>query len=255
MIKQFISFKSPSGNPVSRTLHFHLDEFEVSHDMELEVLKERLERFQDEVIGDDKTLVRELTAPEKREMLDIVKVLIKHSYGVRSQGPDGEQFDKDDPHGSGDIWRRFVSTGAFNAFVLYLFENTDRANYFMTKIWPEVVQKDYEKSQRADLSPVPDLENPLTNVANEAPVYPGDDGIPSIDSPEQNHGDPLYMDNPVKKTWSDYTPDQLLEMNRNEFETLYAEARQGKNIPTMLLNIRQRRKMAEGAEEPGGTTE
>jgi hypothetical protein len=250
MIKQFLSFKSPSGQPVSRTLYFDLNEFEVSHDMELEVLKERLQRFQDEVIGDDKTLLRELTPPEKREMLDIVQTLIKHSYGVREQGPDGEEFNKDDPHGSGDIWRRFVSTGAFNAFVLYLFEDTDRANHFMTKIWPEVVQKDYEKSQRADLrsvEEVPDYDSRLKGT-EYAPIAPGDDGIPSIESLPQK-------EEPLKKAWSDYTPDQLLEMNRNEFETLYAEARQGKNIPTMLLNIRQRRKMAEGAEEPGGTAE
>ena len=250
MIKQFISFKSPSGAPVSRTLYFDLNEFEVSHDMELEVLKDRLQRFKDEVIGDDDTLIRDLTEPEKREMLDIVKVLIKHSYGVREQGPDGEEFNKDDPHGSGDIWRRFMATGAFNAFVLYLFEDPARANNFMTKIWPEVVQKEYEKSQRADLSSVQDMNDSQTNVGSEAPVYPGDDGIPSITTlptpPEEE---------PVKKVWTDYTSDQLLEMPSSEFETLYADARQGSNIPKMLLTIRQRRKMAEGAEEPGGTTE
>lgn len=251
MIKQFISFKSPSGQPVSRTLYFNLDEFEISHDMELEVLKERLQRFQDEVIGDDKTFVRELTPPEKREMLDIVQTLIKHSYGVRVMGPDGEEHNKDNPHGSGDIWRRFVATGAFNAFVLYLFEDTDRANYFMTKIWPEVVQKSYEDSLRPDLSSVPDMDDPLTNVGEEAPVYPGDDGIPSISGPALD----LEKEASPEKVWSDYTPDQLLEMDRNEFETLYAGARQGKNVPAMLLNIRQRRKMAEGAEEPGGATE
>lgn len=249
MIKQFLSFKSPSGQPVSRTLHFNLDEFEISHDMELEVLKARLQKFQDEVIGDESTPMRELTEPEKREMLDIVKVLMKHSYGVREQGPDGEEFNKDDPHGSGDIWRRFVSTGAFNAFVLYLFEDTDRANYFMTKIWPEVVQKEFEKSQLTDISSVPDRDDPLTNVGKEAPVYPGDDGIESIES--VSHAE----EQPLKKVWSDYTPNQLFEMNQNEFETLYADARQGKNVPAMLLNIRQRRKMAEGAEEPGGATE
>lgn len=249
MIKQFISFKSPSGQPVSRTLYFDLNEFEISHDMELEVLKERLQRFQDEVIGDDKTLMRELTQPEKREMLDIVQVLIKHSYGVRVMGPDGEEHNKDNPHGSGDIWRRFVATGAFNAFVLYLFEDTDRANYFMSKIWPEVVQKEFEKSQLGDLSSVPDLGETPTNVGQEAPVYPDDDGIPSIEAPKH------IQEEPSKKAWSDYTPDQLLEMNQSEFETLYAEGRQGNNVPQMLLNIRQRRKLAEGAEEPGGAAE
>lgn len=254
MIKQFISFKSPSGKPVSRTLYFDLNEFEVTHDMELEVIQERLQRFQDEVIGDDKELIRDLTTPEKREMLDIVKVLIRHSYGER-RNDDEFWKEEQDP----DIWKSFVASGAFNAFVLYLFEDTSRANNFMSKIWPEVVQKEYEKTQRADLSPVPDLEDPLTNVGTEAPVYPGDDGIQSIEMNSQygvlERMDAISAHPEIKKAWSDYTPDQLLEMDRNEFETIYADARQGKNVPAMLLNIRQRRKLAEGAEEPGGTTE
>jgi len=243
MIKQFISFKSPSGKPVNRTLYFDLNEFEVTHDMELEVLQERLQRFQDEVIGDDKTLMRELTTPEKREMLDIVKILIRHSYGER-RNDDEFWKEEQDP----DIWKSFVASGAFNAFVLYLFEDTERANNFMSKIWPDVVQKEYEKSQRADLSAVPDMEDSLTNVGQEAPIYPGDDGIQSIDSP------PAPVEQ-IKKAWSDYTPEQLMEMSQSEFETLYADGRQGNNVPAMLLNIRQRRKMAEGAEEPGGATE
>ena len=253
MIKQFLEFEGPTEQKVKRTLYFDLNEFEVSHDMELEVLKDRLQRFQDEVIGDEKTLERELTEPEKREMLDIVKTLIKHSYGVLESGPDGVEFNKDEPHGSGDIWRRFVATGAFNAFVLYLFEDTNRANNFMSKIWPKAVQKAYEESTREqpDIHVVPDLVEAPKNVGQEAPVYPGDDGIPSITSLDE----PDISPEPAKKTWVDYSSDQLLEMERNEFEQLFAEARQGKNVPQGLLVIRQKRKMAEGAEDPGGKTE
>lgn len=254
MIKQYIRFESPSGQKVERTLYFDLNEFEVQHDMELEVLKERLQKFQDEVIND--TIERELTQPEKREMLSIIKELVKHSYGVRELGPDGEEFNKDEPHGSGDIWRRFVATGAFNAFILYLFEDTDRANKFMRSIWPKTIREAYEKGLEQagagpDLSVVPDLEPTSTNVGQEAPVYPGDDGVMSIASLDE----PDQLASSHKKNWSDYMDEELLQMDRNEFNTLFAEARQGKNVPQRLLVISQKRKMAEGAEEPGGTTE
>jgi len=254
MLKQHIQWEGFDGKPMNRTLFFNLTRFEVAHDMELEALEARFKAFQENVIGENPDPERKMTPPEIREMLDIVKILVKHAYGIQEHGPDGLEFRK-----SNEIWDRFVATGAFDAFIWYLFEDPNRANKFMEGIWPKEMQEAAAKirAERPDIHPVPDVETegfPPGKILSEPPVYPGDDGIPSIEGPVATVT--TLPEKPEKKQWDDYSEDELLQMDRNQFETLFAEGRQGNNVPKMLLNIRQKRKLAEGAEDsPGGTTE
>lgn len=226
MLKQHISFKSPSGQPMQKTLYFNLTRFEVAHDMELEKLEERLKKFQEEVILDEED--RLMTSPEIREMLGIVKLLIKHAYGIREMGPDGEEFNKEDP----DIWRRFVSTGAFDGFIWYLFEDKtgQRANKFMSEVWPQEIRDAVQQANRPDIRAVKDVPLP-GNIGEEAPIAPDDDGIPSLDD------DAVVYDITEKdeKGLGEYTDAEFLAMTDEEFAAAVDRFRQGNNIPGRLL--------------------
>ena len=241
MLKQYLQWKSPTGKPMQKTFYFHLTAFEVGHDMELEVLEARLKKFQEEVIGSDPDNIRAMTPPETREMLDIVRILVKHAYGVLEMGPDGEEFNKEDP----DIWRRFVATGAFDAFIRYLFQDAARADMFMNNVWPtelqEAAQKEKALNERPDIRIVEDV--PLPGMPEDVL----DDDIPSIGEPLQ----PAWVKDIDRreKEWYDYSEEELIEMDNTKFQTLYAESSRGKNVPPIMLVVRQKRKQQEGATE------
>ena len=132
-IKQMFEYQDIDGVNTTRTVMFNLTQFEVEGEMELEVIQDRFQKFQDEVIGDDPNApLRQMTGPEKREILGMVKTLIKHSYGIR----DGKRFKK-----SQEIWDEFEQTGAFSAFLYWLFSEPNRVNVFMDGIWPQGVDR------------------------------------------------------------------------------------------------------------------
>lgn len=239
MLKQNISWTGHDDRPANKTLYFNLTRFEVAHDMELEVLEERLTRFRDEVIGPDDKPTRPLTQPEVREMLDIVKILIKHSYGVRSL--DGKRFQK-----SEDIWEEFVEIGAFDAFIFSLFEgNAEGANNFMANIWPKEMREAAEvvRRDRPNIHPVEDVQEP-GNVGAESPVAP-DDSVPSITSAPELHS----VIN--TKEWWEYEDQELLDLSDKDFEILVAESSRGKNVPPKLLVMRQQRRQLDTPPDQG----
>lgn len=163
MIKQMIQWEGFDGRQVSKTLYFNLTKYEVAGEMELEVLQRRFQDFLDNVINDtevDPDKVRDMTPPEIRELLDMVKVMVKYAYGERSA--DGTEFRK-----SPEIWDSFVATGAFDAFIWHLFQDEGGANSFMTGIWPKEMQEEF-KGKNA-LQAVPDA--PDAPDAEEKPWY------------------------------------------------------------------------------------
>lgn len=210
MLKQMIQWEGFDGQPAVRTLYFNLTRYEIAHDMELEKLEARFRNFQEEVVGNDENDVRQMTPPEIREMLDIFKTLIKHAYGIRSEN--GKRFSKNE-----EIWNEFVETGAFDAFIFYMFEDANRANAFMQGIWPKEIQEAAAKvrSERPDLHPVPDLDTQDGT----------DDGVPSIDAA------------PGEKPWSDYSKQELLDLSTEDYEALVARSKNGNNVPFPLLQI------------------
>lgn len=211
MLKEMITWEGFDGKPATKTLYFNLTRYEIAHDMELEVLQERFRSFQEDVLGESE---RDMTPPEIREMLDIFKTLVKHAYGERSA--DGKEFSK-----SEEIWRRFNDTGAFDAFIWYMFENPTRANTFMEGIWPKEIQEAAAKvrEERPNVRPVEDVE-----IAQDAT----DDDIPSISSIQESSED---------KSWSEYSEDELLAMDDVSFQQLLMRSRDGRNIPKILQTI------------------
>lgn len=198
MLKQMISWEGHDGLNTTRTVYFNLTRFEIAHDMELEVLEKRFQKFQEEVIADNP---RQMTPPEVREMLDIFKVIIKHAYGVRSD--DGKRFSKNE-----EIWDEFVETGAFDAFIFYMFEDAARANAFMNGIWPKEVQEAAAKirEERPDISLVP-------------PIAPDED----------TSG---YQ---FKDKLEDYSQAELEGIPEGEFEAVFRHFSNGRNVPLPLL--------------------
>lgn len=236
MLKEMISWKGFDGKPATRTLYFNLTRYEIAHDMELEVLEQRFKRFQEDVIGDNPEPERDMTPPEIREMLDIFKVIIKHSYGVRSQ--DGKKFSKNE-----EIWNDFVDTGAFDAFIWYMFEDANRANAFMNGIWPEEVREAAAKvrAERPSVRLVEDanLQNisldPEPNAFGEGVTVVTDDNIPSISQSLSEQA--VSPDWQVMDKLEDYTDQQLLSIPDGEFEAIVKKFTEGRNVPFRLLIV------------------
>jgi hypothetical protein len=235
MIKQMLEYTDIDGQRTTRTVMFNLTQFEVEGEMELEVIQDRFQKFQDEVIGDNpEAPLREMTGPEKREILGMIKTLIRHSYGVR----EGKRFMKSD-----EIWAEFEQTGAFSAFLYWLFERPDRANAFMAGIWPQGVDRP-EDEPRPDLKVVSDdLDDGKSGVKvlEETP-----DTTPSIEAPQSDSEEGWI----IKDSLWDYNEDELLGMSDDEFEAVKNKFTQGRNVPLPLLQISGRRK-----SQAGGPTE
>lgn len=221
MLKQMVQWKGPDGKNRNKTFYFSLTEFEVAGEMKLEELHDRFLRFQEEVINDEQ---RNLTHPEIRELLDMVKTIIRYAYGELRDTSDGAEMWKEqqDP----DIWNHFVASGGFNAFIWYLFEGGGaRANKFMENIWPD----SYKDG----------IQNALGGIQNtDLPEEPVDDGVTSLDdveTPEGTNGLEL------RDKLSDYSKEELLKASDEEFQVIVDRFTQGKNTPYQLLSIGMQR--------------
>jgi hypothetical protein len=247
MIKESIQWKGHNGQTMNKTLYFNLDRFEIAHDMELEVLEARFKKFQEDVVGPDPDLKRDMTPPEVRELLDIVKVMVKHAYGVRSA--DGIRFSKNE-----DIWNEFVEIGAFSAFIWYLFENPTRANAFLTNIWPEEVKEAVKVEEQRQMEDVNLPQAKESEMTKKWRANAPDDGVPSITSVAAADDGPSYSGSEVngwvvKDHLGEYTDSELLGMPPGEFEAVMQKFKTGNNVPTKLLVLGfERTKGGETAE-------
>lgn len=93
---------------------------------------------------------RELTTPEKQEMLDLIKDLMELSYGIRSL--DGRKHDKTE-----EIWAEFRSTALYDHFLYSLFVEEGKADSFMMAVMPpELIKAAREEAgDPAQLSLIP----------------------------------------------------------------------------------------------------
>lgn len=212
MLKDMVSYTDIEGNPATKALFFNLTQFEVEGEMELEILQARFQSFLDEVVGEDGEPIRDMTGPEKREMLGMVKTIIRHAYGLK----DGLNFRK-----SQEIWDDFESSGAFSAYLYQLFLQDGAVNRFMRGIWPQGV--DRPTPEGSALSVVPDISEGEKEPNEEA----GWDGLDKLS---------LYSDEYLENC-----PD-------DEFEKIFRHFSEGRNVPLPLLIAGGRRKQKEQPE-------
>lgn len=124
MLKQSVAYTDFDDNESVETLYFNLTKTELADNLDL---KEEFEKLQSEFIGDNK---RELESQEIRKILELVKTLMRLSYGVRSA--DGKRFVK-----TQEQWTEFTQTAVYDQFLFSLFEQPTNAMNFITGILPK----------------------------------------------------------------------------------------------------------------------
>lgn len=135
MLKQNITYTDFDDNEVEETLYFNLTKTELMDQFDL---MEELEALQKIFDGPQ----RKLTMDEVRRMLELIKTLMRMSYGVRSE--DGKRFVKTD-----EIWTEFTQTPAYDEFLYSLFDNPNKGYDFLVGIMPKDIReqaaKEFEK--------------------------------------------------------------------------------------------------------------
>lgn len=120
MLKKTVTFEDFNGDQQTDTLYFNLTKTEM---MDLLELQPRLQKFLN-LKGSS------LNQEDTLEFFDIIKKLIKLSYGERSA--DGKHFRKSD-----EIFSNFESSAMYDAFTFNFIENPDQALEFMLGILPK----------------------------------------------------------------------------------------------------------------------
>jgi hypothetical protein len=223
-----VQWKALNQKNVSKTFYFNLTKYEIAGEMKLEEIHARFQRFQDEVVNSTPAdQPRDMTQPEIREMLDMIKVIVRYAYGEYKETPDGGELWKEqqDPH----VWHRFVASGGFDAFIWYLFEDENRANSFMTNIWPEEYRQGVLQAQKDEGRPTPE------DVV--------DDGIPTITAV------PSIATDESSKAWTEYTKEELLGLSDDEFQKVVDGAKNGRSTPYQLLAVGMQRMNQENGSE------
>lgn len=123
MLKQVITYEDFNGNEQTETLYFNLTKTELAENLDL---KDRFDALYEDLKGPK----RDLSAAEVSWILDLVKTMMRLSYGERSE--DGKRFAK-----SEQIWNEFTQTAVYDAFLFSLFETPDKAVSFLLGILPQ----------------------------------------------------------------------------------------------------------------------
>src|SRR6185503_9334522 len=123
MLKQTLTYEDFDENQVTEDLYFNISRIVVVENAE--ELTRRWKEIEAMLKGDEK---RELNNHEVTMLINIVKYMMELSYGVKSA--DGRVFDQ-----SPELWNRFTHMAAFDAFLLGLFEDTNKATSFIAGIF------------------------------------------------------------------------------------------------------------------------
>lgn len=122
MLKQTVEYIDFDEQRAVETVYFNITKTELTSHLHLkEELEKMLEMFQGPK--------RELGTNEITQILDLVKLFMRLSYGVRSE--DGKRFIK-----SPQLWTEFTQTSVYDTFLFSLFENADNAFNFMLGVMP-----------------------------------------------------------------------------------------------------------------------
>lgn len=184
MLKQTVQFTDFDGVNKTKNLYFNLTRSEVIDNIQL---KTEFENIRDLIGGES----RDLEIHEVKLILDLVKKLMKLSYGIQRATADGDlKFTKKD-----EIWGDFIETAAYDAFLMGLFEDATKAVAFLVGIWPKEIMDQVDQDQ-------------LT--------------LPGL--PVKMDGQPLKVapaySEPTLETESTYTREALLAMPQDQFDSI-----------------------------------
>lgn len=192
MLKKTITFEDFNEEKQTETLYFNITRTEGE---KLIDLQPRLQKWLDTDRGDR----TELTIEESREFFNIIKELVKVSYGVRSE--DGKHFRK-----SPEIFADFESSAMYDAVLFSFIQRPQEALGFMVGILPKGLDDEALTKAR----------NALNDFQNETKTV--------VELPQPAIADAVDMDTrppwvkedrePTKAELTSMTPDQLQEAFR-----------------------------------------
>lgn len=178
MLKQTVTYTDFDDNVAVETLYFNLTKTELFDNLHL---KDALEQIQEKFAGEP----RSLSTEDIQEILNLVKTFMRLSYGVRSA--DGKRFSK-----KPELWEEFTETAAYDAFLISLFQDPEKAMSFLANILPA------------------DLRGEAENAMKEATVTELPTAPPVLESEEKDTNEGEISDEDLLKMKpQDMTPDQL----------------------------------------------
>lgn len=165
MLKKPVTYTNFNDETVTKVLYFHISKTRLSENLDL---MDRLNAIQDLIAGPE----RQLASEEVAEILDLMKFVLKLSYGVRSA--DGEDFDQSD-----ELWEKFTKTAAYDALLFQLFQNEGEAVEFLTGVMP----KDLRPGPKDHLSKVEKpAETPRASLDSGERSNPDEQTIESLEA-------------------------------------------------------------------------
>lgn len=151
MLKQTVNYEDFDGNSATDTLYFNVTKAELSDNLHL---LEHFKEVEKVFAGGDRTL----EIPEVQQILDLVKTVMRLSYGLKST--DGKRFVKND-----ELWTEFTQTAAYDTFLMSLFENPEKANEFLLGVFPRDLIDQAAKQVQATGG----IPQPASQPVEEAP--------------------------------------------------------------------------------------
>jgi hypothetical protein len=185
MYSDKVTYEDYDGKTVTEILYFNLNKVEVADNAHL---KDRFERLEERLSGEQ----RELQIPEIQEILNLVKEMMRISYGIRSD--DGRRFIKSD-----ELWVEFTQTAMYDDYLLGLFEDPKRAIAFLTGIMPKSIREEAEPVIRQ-------MEQNVDEAMQKRNVF--ESNTPAPVAPYEAPSTPQL----------EFTRQQMLDMSDEEFE-------------------------------------
>ena len=192
MLKEQITYENFDGESITEVLRFNLTRTELADNLHL---KDRFEQLEKTLQGER----RELTTAEITEILDLVKTIMRLSYGVLSD--DGRRFIKGERQ-----WEEFTQTAAYDAFLFSLFENPEKGTEFLIGVLPKELRDEAVKVAEQTIKGSPERGAQVQAEPIERPVE-------DVKLPEN---DTLPL--PKEKRPQDMTRDELLEAYKKKVQ-------------------------------------
>ena len=161
MLKETINYEDFDGINRTDVLYFNLTKAELLDNLHLQAEFKELELTMKDRPDD------QMGEVEVRKMLQLVKTFMRLSYGIRSE--DGKRFAK-----RPEMWQEFTETASYDAYLLSLFEEPEKAVRFLVEIVPREFRPEIEAAVSDQGLTIP--ERPaLVSVPAVAPVLANDE--------------------------------------------------------------------------------
>jgi hypothetical protein len=171
VIKQTVRYTDFNDQVCVEDAWFHASQAELATIVDLQP---RIVAWQTKV--ENGGVSRNLTVSEIKELLDLTKIMVKLSYGKRSD--DGKYFRKSD-----EIWNDFKDSGAHDAFLLELFQDPTKNQQFFEGIVSKEVLAQARREEALKTQASVDPNAPAANIStlkdNQPPFDPSKNFTPA----------------------------------------------------------------------------